>query len=123
MASESEGFARLFEAWLRHGDPEPGVTLASGWRVRLRQAVRESGKTQNVVAREAHMTPETLSRILSAEHARPSFESIAKIARAAGVSLGWVMEEPGFSLTDEQRAKVRTASMLLLNLTGGLPKS
>jgi DNA-binding phage protein len=123
MASESEGFARLFGAWLRHGDPEPGVTLPSGWRVRLRQAVRESGKTQNVIAREASMTPETLSRILSAEHVRPSFESIAQIARASGVSLGWIMEEPSFSLTDEQRAKVRTVGVLLLNLTGGLPKS
>ena len=123
MATESEGFARLFEAWLRHGDPEPGVTLPSGWRVRLRHAVRESGKTQNVVAREANMTPETLSRILSAEHVRPSFQSIAKIAHAAGVGVGWLMEEPGFSLTDEQRAKVRTIGVLLLDLTGGLPKS
>ena len=32
---------------------------------------------------------------------------------------GWVLEEPGFSLTDEQRARVRTAGVLLLNLTGG----
>ena len=50
-------------------------------------------------------------------------EAAVKIARAAGVSLGWIMEEPGFTLTDEQRAKVRTAGVLLLNLTGGLPKS
>lgn len=122
MASESEGFARLFEAWLRYGDPEPGVTLPSGWRVRLRQAVRKSGKTQTVVARECDLTPESLSRILSAEHARPSFQNIAKIANAAGVSLGWLMEEPGFTMTDEQRAKVRSVGVLLLNLTGGLPK-
>jgi hypothetical protein len=47
------------------------------------------------------MTPESVCRILSAQHARPSFESIARIARAAGVSLGWIMEEPGFTLTDE----------------------
>ncbi len=122
MASESEGFARLFEEWLRHGNPEPGITLPSGWRVRLRQAVRASGKKQSEVARESDLTPETLSRILSAEHARPSFQNIAKIAHAAGVSLGWVMEEPGFTLTNEQRAKVRTVGVLLLNLTGGLPK-
>jgi transcriptional regulator with XRE-family HTH domain len=107
---------------LRHGNPEPGVTLPSGWRVRLRQAIRESGKKQSAVAREAGMTPESVCRILSAQHARPSFESIARIARAAGVSLGWIMEEPGLTLTDEQRAKVRTAGVLLLNLTGGLPK-
>ncbi len=68
------------------------------------------------------MTPESVCSILSAQQVRPSFESIAKIARAAGASLGWIMEEPGFTLTDEQRAKVRTAGVLLLNLTGGLPK-
>jgi hypothetical protein len=48
--------------------------------------------------------------------------AIARIARVARVSLGWIMEEPGLTLTDEQRAKVRTAGALLLNLTGGLPK-
>jgi hypothetical protein len=39
------------------------------------------------------------------------------------MSVGWVLEEPGFGLTDEQRAKVRTARVLLLNLMEGLPKS
>jgi hypothetical protein len=68
------------------------------------------------------MTPESVCRILFTKHARPSFESIARIARAAGESLGWIMEEPGFTLTDEQRVKVRTVGVLLLNLTGGLPK-
>src|SRR5258708_8825756 len=116
MALESDGFARLFEAWLRHGDPEPGVTLPSGQRVRARQAIRESGKKQSAVACEAGMTPESVCRILSAQHARPSSESIARIARADGVSLGWIMEEPGFTSTDELRAKVRTAGVLLLNL-------
>jgi hypothetical protein len=58
-----------------------------------------------------------------AEHISPSFERVAKIAHVAGVSVGWVLEESGFSLTDEQRAKVRTAGVLLLNLTGGLPKA
>jgi hypothetical protein len=123
MIQETPGFARVFERWLQYDRPEVEATFPAGWRERLRQAIRESGKKQSVIAYEAGMTPETVSRILSAQHARPSFESIAKIARAAGVSLGWIMEEPGFSLTDEQRAKVRTAGVLLLNLTGGLPKS
>ena len=76
-----------------------------------------SSEAQADIAYVAGMTPETLSRILSAEHVRASFESIAKIAHVAGVSVGWVLEEPGFSLTDEQRARVRTARVLLLNLT------
>lgn len=98
------------------------MTLSPGWRERLRQAVRASGKKQSVIAWEVGMTPETVCRILTAVHVRPSFESIARIAHAAGVSVGWVLEEPGFTLTDEQRAKVRTAGVLLLSLTGGLPK-
>jgi len=99
------------------------VTLSPEWRERLRQAVRASGKKQSVIALDTGLTPETVCKILSAVHARPSFDSIAKIAHAAGVSVGWVLEEPGFSLTDEQRAKVRTAGVLLLGLTGGMPKS
>ncbi len=97
---------------------ESGVTLPSGWRVRLLQAIRESGKKQAAVAREAGR-PLRVSSASSPQNARPSFESIARIARAAGVSLGWIMEEPGFTLTDEQRAKVRTAGVLLLNLKAG----
>ena len=123
MIQDTPGFARVFERWLQYDRPEVETPFSPGWRERLRQAVRDAGRKQADLAYEAGMTPETLSRILSAEHVRPSFESIAKIAHAAGVSVGWVLEEPGFSLTDEQRARVRTAGVLLLNLTGGLPKS
>ena len=63
-----------------------------------------------------------MSAASSPRNARPSFESIARIARAAGVSRGWIMEGPGFTLTDEQRAKVRMAGVLRFNLMGGLPK-
>lgn len=97
--------------------------MPSDWRERLRQAVRASGKKQAAIAYEVKMTQESVSRILSAQHVRPSFETVVKIAHAAGVSVGWVLQEQGFSLTDEQRAKVRTAGMTLLNLTGGLPRS
>jgi DNA-binding phage protein len=96
--------------------------MPADWRERLRQAVRASGKTQSAIAREVDMTQESVSRILSAHHVRPSFETVAKIAHASGVSVGWILREPGFVLTDEQRAKIRTAGMVLVNLTGGMPK-
>jgi transcriptional regulator with XRE-family HTH domain len=107
-----------FKPCLRHGEPEPGVTLPSGWRERLRQAIRESGKKQAAVAREAGMTPESVCRILSAQHVRPSFESIARIARAAGVDHGGA----GVHADRRTAGQGQDSRVLLLNLTGGLPK-
>lgn len=76
-----------------------------------------------MIAADIRMTQASVSRVLSGKHVKPSFETVVKIAHAAGVSIGWVLEKPGFTLSDEHRAKVRTASVNLLDLTGGLPKS
>jgi len=94
-----------------------------GWRERLREAVKASGKKQAVIAWETGMTQESVSRILNAQHVRPSFDTIVRITHAAGETVGWLLEEPGFTLTAEQRAKVRTAGVILLDLTGGMPES
>ena len=122
MASESEGFARLFEAWLRHGDPEPGrhspIQLARpAWASDLgdrQEAIhrRERGGNDTLVCLP-HPLRTTRAAVLR-EH--------RKDRSRCRVSLGWIMEEPGFTLTDEQRAKVRTAGVLLLNLAGRLLK-
>ena len=98
------------------------MTLPLNWQERLRQAVRASGAKQWLIAADIHMTQASVSRVLNGKHAQPSFETVVKIAHAAGVSVGWILEEPGFTLSDEHRAKLRSASMILLDLTGGLPK-
>lgn len=101
----------------------PEVTIPPNWLERLREAVRASGTKQWLIAHDIGMPAPTVSRVLTGKHAQPSFETIAKIAHAAGVSVGWVLGEPGFSLSDEHRAKVRTAALILVHHTGGFPKS
>ena len=75
-----------------------------GWRERLRAAIDRSGKKQSVIAREAEIAPETLSRILNAPHARPAFDTVVRIAHALNENVGFLLDEPGFTLSsDEQK--------------------
>jgi transcriptional regulator with XRE-family HTH domain len=99
------------------------VTLPPNWLERLREGVRANGAKQYMIAVDIGISEGTISRVLTGKHVQPTFETVVKIAHAAGVSIEWVLEEPGFALSDEHRAKVRSASVILLNLTGGLPKS
>jgi hypothetical protein len=54
---------------------------------------------------------------LTGTHAQPRFETIMRIAHAAGERVGWVCGEEGFSLDDHQRAKVRTVAGILMDMT------
>ena len=76
------------------------------WRERLRAAVKRSGKRHSVVAREAGIAPETLSRILSASHAQPAFDTVVRIARAVNENVGWILDERGFPLSTEEQAQL-----------------
>jgi len=87
------------------------------WRERLRDAINRSGKKHSVIAWEAGITRATLSRVLTGTHAQPRFETIMRIAHAAGERVGWVCGEEGFSLDDHQRAKVRTVAGILMDMT------
>jgi len=55
-------------------------------------------------------------------HCNPRVDTIVRIAHAAGENVGWVFDEPGFFLSGEQRAKVRTVAGILMDMTGGRPK-
>jgi transcriptional regulator with XRE-family HTH domain len=85
------------------------------WRDRLRLAVDRTGEPHSVIARRAGIAPETLSRILTAQHAQPQFSTIVRIARAARVRVGWLVSEPvrGIELTDRDRATVCAAGVIL----------
>lgn len=77
------------------------------WRERLRAAIDNSGMKHSVVALDAGITPETLSRILTAEHQRPSLDTITRIAHAVNENVGWVLEERGFFLSADEITQLR----------------
>ncbi len=87
------------------------------WRDRLRLAVERSHATQAAVARQAQIAPETLSRILNDAHARPQFETVVRIAGAAQVRVGWLLDEPfrGIELSERDRATIRAAGVILFD--------
>lgn len=77
------------------------------WRARLRAAVVRSGKKQSAIARDAGVAPETLSRVLTAALTRPSFDIVVRIAHALNESVGWLLDERGFSLSGEEQKQLR----------------
>lgn len=87
------------------------------WRERLRLAVERSGAKHAAIARQAQIAPETLSRILNDGQARPQFETVVRIASAAQVRVGWLLDEPfrGIELSERDRATIRAAGVILLD--------
>src|SRR5258708_39170776 len=98
------------------------MSLPPNWLERLRQEIRAIGAKQWIIAADIGMTQASVTCVLKGKHVQPSFETVVKIAHSAGVSVGWELEEPEFALSDEHRAKMRSASVIPLDLTGGLPK-
>ena len=87
------------------------------WRQRLRAAITASGMKHSVIALDAGITAETLSRILTAEHQRPSLYTITRIAHAIHENVGWVLGEAGFEITRSgpTQLTVRALPALLAN--------
>ena len=77
------------------------------WRSRLRLAVARDGRKQAAIAWQAGIAPETLSRILNGSQSQ--LETIARIARACGVSVGWLLSER-YAFSDDERRQLREAA-------------
>jgi transcriptional regulator with XRE-family HTH domain len=79
--------------------------MHDAWRERLKRAVQNRAAVtytkQASIAQLAGVTPETLSRILNAEHQRPSFETIVRIALASKEHVGYLIDERVLSAHDE----------------------
>jgi hypothetical protein len=88
------------------------------WRARLREAVRRSGRKHSAIAWEAGIAPETLSRVLNAKHGRPMFETIVRITHASGHTVGWLLDERGFTLAPDQVRELRKAAKIIEDATG-----
>jgi len=89
------------------------------WRKRLRDAVARSGRKQSWIAREAGIAPETLSRVLTSSLSHPSFDVVIRIARALNESVGWLLDERGFSLSGEEQKQLRDVVRFLDDMLKG----
>lgn len=87
------------------------------WRSRLREAIRRTGKKHSVIAWEAGIAPETLSRILTGHHPRISFDVVVRVTHATGQTVGWLLRERGYCLSAEERAKLRDAAATIIQVT------
>jgi transcriptional regulator with XRE-family HTH domain len=87
------------------------------WRKRLREAVGHSWMKREAIARKAGTTQETLSRILTGRIPTPGFELVVRITHAAGESVGWILGEYGYSLSEEERGRLRDAAAAIINAT------
>jgi transcriptional regulator with XRE-family HTH domain len=93
------------------------------WRERLRASVDVSRRKHSLIAADAGVSPETLSRVLSGQHPRPSFETVVRIAHAVGENVGWILGEHGFALTAAQRRELRGfIAFLNAEILGAAPK-
>jgi transcriptional regulator with XRE-family HTH domain len=84
------------------------------WRARLRLAVELSGKKHSIIAEDAGVTPATLSRVLTGAHGKPQFETVARIAHAAGEHVGWVLRESRMPLSSGEVKMIRNVALFLI---------
>lgn len=103
--------------------PPPLLILVreGDWRERLRTAVERSGKKQSVIARDAGVAPETLSRILTAANHRPTFDTIVRIMAAVNENVGWLLNERGFALSSDEQKQLRKVVRFLDDMLTGTP--
>src|SRR5258708_30721313 len=97
-------FVRLYDAPFF---PRPLVFDLVSWRERLRAAIDKSGTKHSLVALDAGITPETLSRLLKAEHQRPRLDFVTRLAHAVNEAGGWILEERGFGLSADDVKRLR----------------
>jgi transcriptional regulator with XRE-family HTH domain len=83
------------------------------WQERLREAVDRTGKKHSFVAEEAGIAPATLSRILTGRHQNPRFETVERIARACGVTIGWLMQERGCAFSPFELDRLQEAASII----------
>ena len=95
------------------GDPY----TVTNWRERLRASVQRSGKKHSIIALDAGIAPETLSRILNGAHQHPGFETIVRITHACGETVGWMLQERGYTLSADQVRALRQAAAVLDRVT------
>jgi len=100
--------------------PGPVAVVArpgSRWHDRLRQAIRASRMMQTEIAVRAGLPDETVSRIVTGQTRNPQLETLVCIAHAIGITVGWLLDEHGYSLSTEQVQRLRDARTTIDEVT------
>ena len=90
--------------------------LLPDWRARLRRAINRSGRKHSAVAWDAGIAPRTLSLILNGRML-PNFEIVVRITHAVGETVGWLLGEYGYSLSEQERGRLRAAAATIIDVT------
>jgi transcriptional regulator with XRE-family HTH domain len=83
------------------------------WRSRLRMAIDHTNKKHSYIAREAGIDPTTLSRILTGRM-HPRFETVVRVVHVCGETVGWLLEEYGFTYSKDERTQLAKAAEIIL---------
>lgn len=83
------------------------------WRRRLREALDRHWKKRAAIAEDAGTNPETLSRIITGRCSRPGFDIVVRLAHAAGVTVGSLLGEPGYRLSQDRKARLAKAAEVI----------
>ncbi|MGZ5443135.1 MAG: hypothetical protein ACXW5U_22960 [Thermoanaerobaculia bacterium] len=71
----------------------------------------------SIIAMDAGIAPETLSRVLNAAHVNPAFETVIRITHATGHTVGWLLGERGYSLSPDQVRGLQRAATIIEEAT------
>lgn len=74
---------------------------------RLQDLLDERQLSRSRVAELAGLPDETVNRIVSGSTTNPRIETLAKIAHALNVTIGWILGEKGFEFSPENRTELR----------------
>src|SRR5688572_4654376 len=74
---------------------------------RLQVLLDERRLTQSRVAELAGLPNETVSRIVNGTTRNPGVGTLAKMANALGVTVGWILGEKGFEFSADDRVELR----------------
>jgi SOS-response transcriptional repressor LexA len=95
------------------GSGEPGSVVSMTLRERLMGAIKSRGMTQKEVALRAGLEESTVSNIVNGKVGSPSFDTVARMVEAIGISWAEFFDEPRLGLTDTDVQLAEDARELL----------
>lgn len=100
-------------------DKEPIIPFpGQGWRKRLDDAVKASGRSRRAVSLAAGLAPNYLHTLLGAPQKEPTIGNLQRVCQTLNVALGWIIQ--GISLDPQTEELLRLAADLTPEQRGHL---